>query len=259
MALDEQELSEDLLWGDDGSGSEGPVGGASSEEEPEQQQHTKPPAPESSLSKKHKPLDIAGVCRAVTMQPSGPLQGRQQALAVHERKHHYAYALPGAGVSSASHQSSTLRASLEEELAASGPTPSPPVDVPGGFRARGGGIGSTAAAAAAGADGPHQLPHFGKPQQQPYTRLVSWRVPRSRGAPVRIVRQLGSHVRRVGGQRWRIWEPAHPLGLHSACMDMRCSLLALHQHTSAPLTCFPCMDHHTLPAWPCEQSTPAHH
>lgn len=173
MALDEQELSEDLLWGDDGSGSEGAAGGASSEEEPDQQQHTKPPARESSLSKKHKPLDIAGMCRAVTVQPSGPLHGRQQALAVHQSKHQHACGSPGAGVSSASHQSSTLRASLEEELAASGPTPSPPVDVPGGFR-RGGGVGGTAAAAAAaGADGPHQLPHFGKPQQQPYTRLVS--------------------------------------------------------------------------------------
>lgn len=65
-----------------------------------------------------------------------------------------------AGANSASHQSSTLRASLENELAASGPTASPPVDVPGGFRR------------AAAADAP-QLPQFGKPQQQPYTRLVS--------------------------------------------------------------------------------------
>lgn len=61
--------------------------------------------------------------------------------------------------SSASHQSSTLRASLEEELEAAGPTPSPPVDVPGGgFRQ----------AAEAG-----QLPHFAKEKQQQYTRLVS--------------------------------------------------------------------------------------
>jgi hypothetical protein len=64
-----------------------------------------------------------------------------------------------AGASSASHQSSTLRASLEEELEAAGPTPSPPVDVPGGGFRR---------AAEAG-----QLPHFAKDKQQQYTRLVS--------------------------------------------------------------------------------------
>lgn len=64
-----------------------------------------------------------------------------------------------AGASSASQQSSTLRASLEEELEAAGPTPSPPVDVPGGgFRQ----------AAEAG-----QLPYFAKDKQQQYTRLVS--------------------------------------------------------------------------------------
>lgn len=38
------------------------------------------------------------------------------------------------GASSASHQSSTLRASLEEELDPDAPTPSPPIDMPGSYR-----------------------------------------------------------------------------------------------------------------------------
>lgn len=65
-----------------------------------------------------------------------------------------------AGASSASHQSSTLRSSLDD-LDAAGPTPSPPVDVPGGGLRR-----------AAASNQPLQ---FGKAQQQqqPYTRLVS--------------------------------------------------------------------------------------
>lgn len=57
MALEEQELSEDLLWADDGAASSGSDDAASSEE-PEQ-----PPnrSADESSSRKHKSLDIAGM------------------------------------------------------------------------------------------------------------------------------------------------------------------------------------------------------
>lgn len=63
----------------------------------------------------------------------------QAAVEQQHHHHHSSAAAPHqqggldiAGVSSASHQSSTMRASLDEELDPSAPTPSPPVQVPGG-------------------------------------------------------------------------------------------------------------------------------
>jgi hypothetical protein len=62
MALGEQDdLSEDLLWADDGAAS-GSEDGPSSEE-PEQQ----PSRQDESSSRKHKGLDIAGTC-VINMQ-----------------------------------------------------------------------------------------------------------------------------------------------------------------------------------------------
>lgn len=165
MALDEQDLSEDLLWGEDAAASGSEAEPSEGSEDPGGSGEPPVHAAAAVGSRgKQKGLDIAGARThaihhndACFWQPQighcGCVGYACSGAENRTRSVHFA------GASSASHQSSTLRSSLDD-LDAAGPTPSPPVDVPGGGLRR-----------AAASNQPLQ---FGKAQQQqPYTRLVS--------------------------------------------------------------------------------------